>query len=309
MTRRALLAFALAASLCSIAAPPRAGAVVDEVRTYATITGAALYGVAFDDYGNLFVAGGLAGAGKVWKVGPGGSPVTEFATGFVDPRGLAFDAAGNLFVSDYQGNKIYKVTPAGVKTTFVSSITSPAFLAFGPGGNLFVAEWGQLRVQVVSPAGVVSNYATAVGALGEEVSGMVYDPASGDLYVGAGPNLKRIGPGGAPVSVFATNLIGIFGLARDVAGNFYASRYSHRDVYSIAPSGSESPFAGVHLASGCLDGPRLSAKFIYTAGVTVHDGTLFIADQSCHTIRAIDLTNYVLPAATSTWGRVKTMYR
>ena len=91
--------------------------------------------------------------------------------------------------------------------------------------------------------------------------------------------------------------------------NFYASRYSHRDVYSIAPSGSESPFAGVHLASGCLDGPRLSAKFIYTAGVTVHDGTLFIADQSCHTIRAIDLTNYVLPAATSTWGRVKTMYR
>ncbi|MBI5169116.1 MAG: hypothetical protein HZA61_06485 [Candidatus Eisenbacteria bacterium] len=309
MTRRALFAFALAASFCTLAAPPRAWAILDEVHTYATITGAALYGVAFDDYGNLFVAGSLAGAGKVWKVGPGGSPVTEFATGFVDPRGLAFDTAGNLFVSDYQGNKIYKVSPAQVKTTFVASITSPAFLEFGPGGNLFVAEWGQLRVQVVSPAGVVSNYATAVGALGEEVSGMVYDPASGDLYVGAGPNLKRIGAGGSPVNVFATGLIGIFGLARDAAGTFYASRYSHRDVYEISTAGAPSPYAGVHLASGCLDGPRLSAKFIYTAGVTVHQGTLYIADQSCHTIRAIDIAGAPTPAVTSTWGRVKTMYR
>ena len=63
MTRRALLALAFTASLCTFAWPHQARAVVDEVHTYATITGAALYGVAFDDYGNLFVAGGLAGVG------------------------------------------------------------------------------------------------------------------------------------------------------------------------------------------------------------------------------------------------------
>jgi hypothetical protein len=309
MSKRAVVAVALAGLLF---APPfalRANATVDEVTTYATIAGGALYGLAFDGADNLYVAGGLAGVGKIWKVGPGGAPVTEFATGMTDPRGLAFDAAGNLFVADYNGGRIWKVTPAGVKSVFVATITSPAFLEFGPGGNLFVAEWGALKVQVVTPAGVVSNYATGVGGLGEEVGGMVYDAASGDLYVGTGPNIKRIGAGGSPISPFATGLIGVFDLARDPLGTFYASRYSHRDVFAITPAGAEGPYAGVHLAGGCTDGPRLSAKFIYTAGVTVHNGTLFIADQSCHTVRSIDLAGFNSPAAPSSWGRLKARYR
>lgn len=309
MNGRVVVVLALAVSLSLSALAGRSHAAVDDVTTYATIDGGALYGVAFDDSDTLYVAGGLAGAGKIWKVGPGGSPITEFATGMTDPRGLAFDADGNLFAADFIGNRIWKVTPQGVKSVFVASITSPAFLAFGPGGNLFVAEWSNRRVQVVTPAGAVSDYAVALGASGEEVGGMVYDAPSGDLYVGAGPNVKRIGAGGAPVSTFATNFVGVFGLARDAEGTFYASRYSHRDVYAISPAGAESPFAGIHLAAGCLDGPRLSAKFIYTAGVVVHDGTLFIADQSCHTIRAIELSGAPTSAPTSTWGGLKARYR
>lgn len=309
MTRHAVTTLVLAASLFSHALAGPSHAAVDEVTTYVTIAGGSLYGVAFDDAGNLFVAGNVAGAGKIWKVGPGGAPVTEFATGLTDPRGLAFDGAGNLFVADYIGNRIWKVTPAGVKSVFVASITSPLFLAFGPAGNLFVAEWNNRRVQVVTPAGSVSDYATALGASGEEVGGMVYDAMTGDLYVGAGPNVKRIGAGGSPVSVFATNLVGVFGLARDASGTFYASRYSHRDVYALSPAGAESPYAGVHLAAGCLDGPRLGAKFIYTAGVVVHNGTLFIADQGCHSIRSIDLAGGTTPAVPSSWGRLKALHR
>jgi len=310
MAHRAAPALAATILLFLVSAlPGRSQAALDEVRTYASIPGAGLYGVAFDDAGNLFVAGSLAGAGKIWKVAPGGAPVTEFATGMTDPRGLAFDDVGNLYAADFIGNRIWKITSAGVKSAFVPSITSPAFLAFGPDGNLFVAEWGQRRVQVVTPAGVVGNYAVGLGASGEEVGGMVYDPSSGDLFVGAGPNIKRVGAGGSPVSVFATNFVGVFGLTRDAAGTFYASRYSHRDVYAVSPTGAESPYAGVHLAFGCLDGPRLSAKFIYTAGVVVHDGTLFIADQSCHTVRAIDISGLPTPTFPSSWGRLKTLYR
>src|SRR5260221_5127864 len=48
-----------------------------------------------------------------------GYAVTDFATGFVcqvalclGPRGLAFDAAGNLFVADWVGS-LYRFGPAG----------------------------------------------------------------------------------------------------------------------------------------------------------------------------------------------------
>ena len=92
--------------------------------------------------GTCLVAGGLAGAGKVWKVGSGGSPVTEFATGFVDPRGLAFDAAGNLSRERLPGQQDLQGHLAGVKTTFVSasrrprsSRSAPAATCSSPSGD------------------------------------------------------------------------------------------------------------------------------------------------------------------------------
>src|SRR5262249_3331211 len=51
---------------------------------------------------------------------------STFASGLVGPRGLAFDAAKNLFVADYLGGTIYKYTSGGVQTTFAT---------FDPPGN------------------------------------------------------------------------------------------------------------------------------------------------------------------------------
>ena len=69
---------------------------------------------------------------------------STFASGFVGNVSLAFDSAGNLFVSGSFGSgvNVYKFTPGGVRTTFASGMFAPASLAFDSVGNLFVVDLG-----------------------------------------------------------------------------------------------------------------------------------------------------------------------
>ena len=103
--------------------------------------------VAFDEAGNLFVAD--RGHGAVYKITPAGLRTT-FASGLEWPWSLAFDSAGDLFVTtgdqdDFGfpikgSGKIYKLTPNGLRTTFASGLDLPTALAFDSAGNLFVAN-------------------------------------------------------------------------------------------------------------------------------------------------------------------------
>ena len=52
---------------------------------------------------------------------PAGVVSTFVSSGLSDPVGLAFDAAGNLYVANDGNNTISKVTPAGAVSTFVST--------------------------------------------------------------------------------------------------------------------------------------------------------------------------------------------
>lgn len=300
-------ALGLVVALAALVAPP-SFAVVNEVTTYAAVPGT-LFGLAFDTGGNLFVSS----VGTVYKVAPGGSPVTQFVTGMSSAKGLAFDAAGNLYVADWGDNganpaRVWKVTPAGVKSTF-ATLASPAGLAFDGSGNLLVSQWGVHNVAKVTPAGVVSNYATSISGVNEEVGQLQYDPATGDLYATCESTIKKIGPGGSPVTTAASGLVSCqYGMARGADGAFYMARYSHSDLYYVSPGGSVSLYAGAHLANGCGDGPLLDARFSLPAFEVIHDYTLYIADAGCHMVRTIDLSG-ATPTVVTTWGRLKAMYR
>src|SRR6185503_14598119 len=81
--------------------------------------------------------------------------------------GLAFDNAGNLFVSAHVS--IYKFTPTGARTTFATVQLDANGLAFDRAGNLFVAAgvFAFLQpntgfVYEFSPSGVETTFASGL---------------------------------------------------------------------------------------------------------------------------------------------------
>jgi hypothetical protein len=92
--------------------------------------------------------------------------------------GLAFDEAGNLYVSDANACNahapgcaaISKVTPTGAVSTFVTDIDDPFHnlfdptgLAFGPDGTLYAVVFSQQRIYDITPSGSASIFASDFG--------------------------------------------------------------------------------------------------------------------------------------------------
>ncbi len=94
--------------------------------------------IAFDAKGNLYVAN--INGGTIVKITPTDVEST-FASGLSTPNGLAFNAAGDLFVSSGDGGStITEITPGGSESLFASGLNNPGTLAFDKTGDLFVAE-------------------------------------------------------------------------------------------------------------------------------------------------------------------------
>jgi len=126
------------------------GSVINEYNLAGTQIGAIkgltdATGIAFDRYGNLYIAsinGGGVGDGYILKITPRGQR-SIFASELTYPVGIAFNAEGDLFVTS--GNlvgTITKITPRGVESLFASNLNQPAWIAFDLAGNMFVADEG-----------------------------------------------------------------------------------------------------------------------------------------------------------------------
>ncbi|MBI4907925.1 MAG: hypothetical protein HY820_30145 [Acidobacteria bacterium] len=136
----------------------------------------------------------IAGTGqKGYSGDAGGALGARFDT----PRGLTFDAAGNLFVADSGNRRVRKVSASGLISTVVgpeAGLTQPNHVAVDSTGVLYVTDAGSSRVVRVNTDGTVETLAgtgsrgfsgdggMAASALLSEPAGICLD-AEGAIYV------------------------------------------------------------------------------------------------------------------------------
>ena len=146
------------------------------------------YGLALDAAGNLYfsdidhhVVRKVTAAGTIATVagngtsGYSGDGKAAAGAQLNGPRGVAVDAAGNLYIADYDNNRVRKVSAAGIVTTLAGTGTSgstgdggpaaiaelfnPAGVAVDASGNLYIADRGNSRIRMVSSSSVITTVA------------------------------------------------------------------------------------------------------------------------------------------------------
>ncbi len=181
--------------------------------------------------------------GNIYKFTPNGASST-FASGLDGPEGLAFDSAGNLFVTSFLGN-IYKFTPSGARTTFASGLNDAMGLAFDGAGNLFVADEGSGNIYKFKPNAGRSTFASGLSS----PRSLTFD-IMGNLYVAdvTGGSIYKFDPNGVR-STFASGLSYPYALAFDSAGNLFVTDWGNPGVagyvYKYTSDGVRSTFAAL----------------------------------------------------------------
>jgi sugar lactone lactonase YvrE len=271
---------------------------------------------------STFAGSGLAGS----------TNGTGIAASFYFSQGVCADATDNIYVADYGNNRIRKITPTGVVSTFAgtgafgstdglgsaASFNYPNGVCADASGNIYVADTDNHKIRKISPTGVVSTFAGTSGPAGStdgigtvakfnEPKGICVD-GSGNIYVADSKNnkIRKITLAGL-VSTFAgtggfgtINGIAIGatfnrpnGICVDASNNIYVVDGGNQKIRKITPAGIVSTFAGTG-AMGSTDGIGTVAKFTNPTGICVDAfDNIYVADNYNQKIRKITPTGIV----------------
>ncbi|HEY0593006.1 MAG TPA: hypothetical protein VGF40_14635, partial [Thermoanaerobaculia bacterium] len=209
------------------------------------------------------------------------------------PTGVATDASGNLYIADWDNQRVRKVSAStGIITTVAgngsagftgdggpataASLRDPMSVAIDASGNLYIADMGNKRIRKVGAASGIITTVAGSGSWGYDGDG---GPATAASL--ANPTGVTIAPSGDIYFADAGNnrirrVAAASGIITTVAG-------SGTNGYS----GDGGPAT---LAALRLSGPDTSSIYIGQPPTVVVDaaGTIYFSDTYNHRIRRVD---------------------
>ncbi len=180
------------------------------------------------------------------------STVGQSGAGLDD--GMIIDSAGNLYISQYQGTVVRRMTPDGVVSVFADGFDAPNGLALDAAGNLYVANARGARISRVTPGGsVTQDFITGVA----NPSGLVFNPAGDTLLISqyGSSRISKVAladPGNVETWISGSPLDGPIGLSFDSAGNLYVGNYNNGRIFAVSSGGSLTELATIQSLLGFL---------------------------------------------------------
>jgi DNA-binding beta-propeller fold protein YncE len=152
------------------------------------------FGIAINSSGEFYITDGatirkIDASLNVTTFAGSGIPGTADASGvnasFWTTEGVKLDAAGNLYTADRANNRIRRITPGGVVSTFAGAFGglygsgfgytngtgngaqfyNPTGMAIDANNNLYVADRDNNRIRKITSTGVVTTFAGPVAAV------------------------------------------------------------------------------------------------------------------------------------------------
>jgi streptogramin lyase len=176
--------------------------------------------------------------------------------GLSGPQGLAIDAAGNAWVTNYNGNSVTKFSSSGAVASgspyTVGGLNNPIAVALDDTGDAWIANFGGNTVTELSSTGaLISGGGFAVG---NKPRGIAID-GTGNVWVANSQSnsvtkLTSAGLAATGSPYTGGGLSGPFGIAIDGAGNAWIANFSGGSVSELSSAGglvTGSPFLGSNL--------------------------------------------------------------
>jgi serine/threonine-protein kinase len=193
-----------------------------------------------------------------------------------EPNGLALTENGSLYISDYNNQRIRKVTPDGIITTVAGTGTAGSAGDGGPAtaaqlnnpngissndGTIYISDLGNNRIRALDPDGTISTVAGGSTAGG----------FSGD---------------GGPATAAALNIPSV---SVTTDGVLFIGDYGNNRVRRVTTDGKISTVAGNGTAGAAGDGgPAIAATLNSPTATAVDgDGNLYIADDKNDRVRRV----------------------
>ncbi|HXE30352.1 MAG TPA: YDG domain-containing protein, partial [Terriglobales bacterium] len=242
------------------------------------------------------------------QVSFGGAQRTLSGPSLNQPKAVAVDASGNVFILDIGTEELLKVTPAGTVTTLASGLLNPTAVSTDAAGNVYYGDVSAGTIKKITTAGVSTTIASGLSIF----SGVAAD-AQGNVYdvqqVSPAPPTSEVrefpAGGGSPVtlSTGTFTLGGSGALAVDGTGNLFIADTDNARVLERSSSGVTTQIATTGLVAP-LHGIAVDAS-----------GNLFISESNLNRIVEVPAgggaqrvlgtgTNQPLGAATDAAGNL-----
>jgi tripartite motif-containing protein 71 len=260
------------------------------------------YGVAVDADGNIGIVEDDFRGHRFIKLNASGVP--QFTIGaagikggdtahFANPRGVAFDASGNIYVADewnhrvqiYSSDGTYQWTLGTGWGTGPYQFKYPDGVAVDASGNTYVADSNNHRVQIYDSS---RSYVATLGVTGAAGSDNAHFNEPNDVEVDASGNIYVADTWNGRVQVFNSSRVwqmtlgqfwGPTGVAVDLLGNIYVADTWNNRVQVYTASGTYLTTIGGSFGSQ-VD------QFRHPTGVDVDAaGNVYIADRHNHRIQ------------------------